>query len=200
MVALRRACRAVGATCRVVPPLERDVSLAGAHQRQNAALAVAAARTLLRDLGQAAVDTGLGRIHWPGRFEVIDDVVLDGAHNGASANALAATLRACASGRRTGLVVGINRDKDARAVVRPLLELADRVWATQTANNVRALTAADLGRLCQGLGADVVVEPDVTRAIRQSREASDLTCVTGSLMLVGQARESLGLPVPEALW
>jgi dihydrofolate synthase/folylpolyglutamate synthase len=201
--ALMQACRHVGAHCTVVAPLEHDVALAGAHQRQNAALATAAARTLLPALRQGAVETGLARIRWPGRFEVVENVVLDGAHNGASAVALAETLRADLHGQRVELVVGINRDKDARAVLRPLLALADRVWATQAADNIRALPAADLARLCQKSGADVetVVEPDLATALSQARQTPGArVCVTGSLMLVGQARSILGLPVPEALW
>jgi dihydrofolate synthase/folylpolyglutamate synthase len=200
MSALARACRALGARCTVVPPLEHNVSLAGAHQRQNAALAVAAAKTLLPEIRQEAIQRGLERIRWPGRFEVADGMVLDGAHNGASASALADTLGSCADGRHIGLVVGINRDKDARAVLRPLLHLADRVWATQTANNARALPAAELGRLCRRLGAETIVEADLGRAIDQARQAPGLVCVTGSLMLVGQARAHLGLAVPETLW
>jgi dihydrofolate synthase/folylpolyglutamate synthase len=199
--ALARACRQVGANCAVVAPLGYNVALAGAHQRQNAALASAAARTLLPELRQEAVETGLARIRWPGRFEVFDNVILDGAHNDASAAALAETLRACVRGRRIELVVGINRDKDARAVLRPLLELADRVWATQASNNVRALSAAELGRLCRKSGVETVVEPDLPTALaRARRTAGASVCVTGSLMLVGQARASLRLPVPEALW
>jgi len=220
--ALRRACRSVGAECRVVAPLAHDVSLPGAHQRQNAALAVAAARVLRSEIEPSSIEAGLERIRWPGRFEVVDDVVLDGAHNGASAEALAETLREYAapspsarpapspSGRGRGvrgadrpitLVVGINRDKDARAVLRPLLPLADRVWATQAAHNPRALPAADLARLCRRAGVETRVEADLAAALRQARGRSEtIVCVTGSLMLVGQARAVLGLPVPEALW
>jgi dihydrofolate synthase/folylpolyglutamate synthase len=201
MLSLQRACRDVGAGCKVVSPLEHDVALAGAHQRQNAALAIAAARTLVPNLEQADIDAGLGRIRWPGRFETVGDVVLDGAHNGASATALADTLRNYAGGRKVNLVVGINRDKDARGVLRPLVELADQVWATQTLDNPRALPAAELGRLCEKLGARTCVEPDLAQALTRARHASGrIACVTGSLLLVGQARGALGLPVPEVLW
>jgi dihydrofolate synthase/folylpolyglutamate synthase len=197
MRALRAACRRVGAHCRTVAPLEADTPLPGRHQRQNAALAIEAAHTLCPDLTQAAIDTGLRRLRWPGRFEVIDNVVLDGAHNGASAVALAQTLGA----RPIRLVVGINRDKDARAVLRPLLPMAERVWATQTAANPRALPAAELAVLCRRLGANVVAEPDLSVALREARRgANGVVCVTGSLMLVGQARDALGLPPPERLW
>ncbi|HTD76966.1 MAG TPA: Mur ligase family protein, partial [Chloroflexota bacterium] len=111
--ALERACRQVGALCEVVPPLEAELALVGAHQRQNAALAVRAAHALT-SVDEAAIKRGLARLRWPGRFEVVETtsppVVLDGAHNGASAAALAETLETYAAGRPIGLVVGINRD------------------------------------------------------------------------------------------
>src|SRR5205807_2151022 len=125
------------------------------YQRQNAALAIQAARTLCPGVSEKAIDTGLARLRWPGRFEVVDGVVLDGAHNGASATALAVSLRQFAAGRPVELVVGINRDKDARAVLRPLLAIAHRVWATQARSSPRALPAADLARQCRRLGVDV---------------------------------------------
>jgi dihydrofolate synthase/folylpolyglutamate synthase len=204
MHGLRQVCRDVGANCAVVPPLERELPLAGAHQRQNAALAVAAARTLQPKLADAAVDAGLERLRWPGRFEVVRNmppVVLDGAHNGASAEALAETLRAFAADRPVSLVVAINRDKDARAVLRPLLRVADHVWATQTVDNRRALPVSDLARACRRLGVDAVERPAVDAALREATaEPHAVVCVTGSLLLVGQARAALGLPAPEQLW
>jgi dihydrofolate synthase/folylpolyglutamate synthase len=203
MRALRAACQAVGADCRVVPPRERVLPLAGVHQWQNAALAAEAARTLLGDIGPAIVDHGLERVRWPGRFELIGDrLVLDGAHNGASAAALAVTLADFAHGRPVVLVIGINRDKDARAVLRPLLPLARCVWATQTEANPRALPAAQLAHLCRRLGVQAHQEPDLRTALNAALQAAPdtIVCLTGSLMLVGQARGVLGLPTPETLW
>jgi dihydrofolate synthase / folylpolyglutamate synthase len=201
MRALMRACRCMGAQCRVVPPLRRELPLAGAHQRQNAALAVEAARALLPGITEKAISRGLKRLTWPGRFEVVGNMILDGAHNGASAEALAKTLRTYANGRSVDLVIGINRDKDAPAVLRPLLSLADHVWATQAADNPRALAASDLARLCRRVGVAAVIEPQLPRALREATcNAHGLVCVTGSLMLVGQARATLGLPPPEQLW
>ena len=201
VLALIRACRTVGADCRVIPPFEHEVSLVGAHQRQNAALAVAAAKLLEPNIAGEAVKRGLERVTWPGRFEVVGNVVLDGAHNGASAEALAETLRDYAVKNPITLVVGINRDKDARAVLRPLMPLAECVWATQTANNPRALAANELARLCRRLGAHTIEEQQLSAALEQATSnARGVVCVTGSLMLVGQARATLGLPVPESLW
>jgi dihydrofolate synthase/folylpolyglutamate synthase len=206
MQALRRACRELGADCRVVPPLEHNVPLVGAHQRQNAALAVSAARVLSAAVDDAAAQRGLQRLSWPGRFEVVGHdppVVLDGAHNGASAEALAATLAEFAAGRPISLVIGINRDKDARAILRPLLRLAHSMWVTRAADNSRALEPDRLAALSRGHGADVHQATSVGDALREASARAlggGVVCVTGSLMLVGQARAMLGLPVPEHLW
>ena len=198
MRTLKKRCREIGADCRVVPPFDRHVPLEGAHQRQNAGIAVEAAKLLHAGLNEEEIDRGLGQLRWPGRFEMVSErLVLDGAHNGASAQALAETL----AGRRVQLVIGINRDKDARAVLRPLVSRATCVWATQTTNNPRALPAADLAVLCRQLGANTLEVPRLDDALKRALQTErELVCVTGSLMLVGQARATLGLPAPERLW
>jgi dihydrofolate synthase/folylpolyglutamate synthase len=198
MQALRRACRKVNAQCHVVPPLDRPVPQPGQHQRQNAALAIAAGRSLTQ-VTDAEIERGLNRLRWPGRFEIVNDVILDGAHNGASAEALAHTLQTYAAGRQINLVLGINRDKDARAVLRPLLPLAHTVWATQATDNPRALDAASLASWCRRLGKDAHVKPRPSAALAAAR-GTGLVCVTGSLVLVGQVRALLGLPIAERLW
>jgi folylpolyglutamate synthase/dihydropteroate synthase len=97
-------------------------------------------------------------------------------------------------------VLGINRDKDARAVLRPLLSLARQVWATQSADNPRALPAAELARKCQRLGTPARIEAELDRALTEARAQADgLLCVTGSLMLVGQPAQP-GHATPERLW
>jgi dihydrofolate synthase/folylpolyglutamate synthase len=231
--ALARACRRAGARCEVVAPLPTvgeqppdqqgavvclggalpqpvRLPLAGAHQRQNAALAVAGARTLAGagvPVDEEAIARGLEQVHWPGRFEVVPGrppVVLDGAHNDASAAALATTLRAYAGGRAVHFVLGINRDKDARAILRPLLANAASVWATAATDNPRALEPERLAGLCRRVfPAPVEACPTVAGALRAAcaaASADGLVCVTGSLAVVGRARAALGLPPPERLW
>ncbi|HEY3062735.1 MAG TPA: cyanophycin synthetase [Chloroflexota bacterium] len=197
--ALRQACAATGAQCHVVAPLAGAVPQPGDHQRQNAALAIAAARCLA-DVPEGTIDEGLRRLHWPGRFEIVGRVVLDGAHNGASAAALAATLRDYAAGRPITLVLGINRDKDARAVLAPLLPLATRVYATRAHDSPRALDAAQLAGWCRRLGHAAEIRARLDDALASAKQHDGLVCVTGSLMLVGQARTVLGLPIAERLW
>jgi dihydrofolate synthase/folylpolyglutamate synthase len=236
--ALARACRRLGARCEVVPPLpvagERPADqqvvlvpaagappapvrlpLAGAHQRQNAALAVAAARALAREgipIGPEALARGIEQARWPGRFEVVPGrppVVLDGAHNDASALALASTLRAYAGALAVHLVLGINRESQKYASVRCTMcrifvAGAASVRATAAAGNPRALAPERLAGLCRRLTpVSVQAWPTAEAALRAAcAEASTdgVVCVAGSLAVVGQARDALGLPPPERLW
>jgi dihydrofolate synthase/folylpolyglutamate synthase len=209
---VRRAATSVAAAPREISPLSAAVAkryglaLRGAHQRQNAALAIAAERALAEHgvpFREAAIGRGLRQLRWPGRFELVagsPPVVLDGAHNDGSAAALAAAIRAEVPGRRVRLVIGMMQDKDARAVARALAPIASAVYATRPDSPRAAEPAAIAGlfrrvpvRAFDGLSAAL-------RAARADARPGETLCVTGSLALVGEARGLLGLPVPERLW
>ncbi len=208
---LLRQCATLAAEPREVQPLSlrlvpRDsIALRGDHQRVNAAVALAAAEALaehgvrMRPTALAA----LGDLRVPGRFEVVPGepvTILDGAHNDGSAIALARTLEREFPRRRVRLVIGVMQDKDARAVIRPLLARATAVFATRPPGP-RGLEAAELARLVRGVEVTVVDDPaDALVAARASAKPGEVVCVTGSLALVGRARDVLGLPVAERLW
>ncbi len=210
--ALLGECRRRGAEPREVRPLStrlvpRDaLALRGEHQRVNAAAAIAAAEALAEHglpLRRDAIASALGDIRWPGRFELVPGepvTVLDGAHNDGSAAALAHALARELPGRRVRFVIGVMRDKDARAVVHPLLGRAAAVFVTR-APGVRGLAARELARLVRGVPVTVLEEPaDAIASARASAHPGEVVCVTGSLALVGRARDVLGLPVSERLW
>lgn len=211
--ALRASCRRIGARCVTIEPLARGalLALAGDHQRVNAALAVAAARALPGiAVDDHAITGGLSGVRWPGRFEVIrsigeprSTIVLDGAHNGASAEAFARTLAEHLAGRPVHLVIGMHGDKEIAATLRPLLAIASAVIATQS-RSPRALPVEQLAARCRRAGATAVqaISP-VEQAIRAARAragAAGIVAVTGSLAVVGEARTALGLGVAEDLW
>ena len=206
LAAIRRACRAAGADLEVVPPLDGHTALglAGDHQRQNAALAVAAARVL--GVAPGTFGRGLRRAVWPARYERVPGrppVILDGAHNDASAVALSRALRAERRGRPLVLVIGINTDKDARAVLRPLAPIAAAFVATRS-SSPRAADPADVARAAvRATRRPVEVAPDIGAALAIARVragAAGLVCVTGSLALAGDARTVLGLAPAERWW
>ena len=214
LAAIRGAARAAGADLELVRPLgvQSQLALTGEHQRQNAALAVAAARALAAvgvAISERAYSDGLRGAIWPARFERVHPtsgrptVILDGAHNDGSAAALAKTLRRERRARRLVVVVGINSDKDARAVLRPLAGVASAIVATRSespraaAPEAVARTAARLTRR----PIDIAPSIEAALAIARARAGrTGLVCVIGSVALAGEARTVLGLAPSERWW
>src|SRR5207244_9724832 len=89
---------------------------------------------------------GLGRARWPDALPIFARaggwLVLDGAHNPDGARALAASLRDFFGDAPVTLVVGILRDKDARAILAELAPLARRLILTASSNPRAADPAA----------------------------------------------------------
>ncbi|MFO0843393.1 MAG: folylpolyglutamate synthase/dihydrofolate synthase family protein [Gemmataceae bacterium] len=180
---------------------EFELNLLGEHQAANAAVAVACVERL-NALGwhvpDEAVARGLAGVRWPARMEVMSRapmVVLDCAHNVASAEALVETLaQSFPAGRRT-LVFAGSGDKDIAGMFRVLGPHFSRAVLTQYAINTRAVPADQLRALWVATcSAPAEACPDAAealgRALRPARP-EDLVCVTGSVFLAGEARPLL---------
>jgi dihydrofolate synthase/folylpolyglutamate synthase len=91
----------------VTKPYDKaPIALAGSHQQQNAALAIAALRAAKIDVGDSAIARGLSSIDWPARFQRWDKrTIIDGAHNPAAARGLAETWREFFGNQRATLVL-----------------------------------------------------------------------------------------------
>jgi dihydrofolate synthase/folylpolyglutamate synthase len=171
----------------------------GAHQADNAAVAVAAVEAFFdRALDPAVVTEAFAGLTLPGRFEVLHRaplLVLDGAHNREGAAAAAATLADefdITGARRWVLGVLAGRDVDELLDafgIRP----GDRVVAT-TPPSPRGVPAKDLAARIAAREVDVEAVPDVGDALARAWHAAtdagegDLVFVTGSLYTVGAAR------------
>jgi dihydrofolate synthase/folylpolyglutamate synthase len=181
--------------------------LPGRHQMDNAACALAAlelaeARGLT--VGEEAVREGLRAVRWPGRLELASrrpDIWLDGAHNPHAAEALAAHLKAVLVRRGTAppgrliLVVGMMRDKDHKGVLASLMTVPGFSHLVVTrAAHPRAAAPDDLARAAAELGAPVTIRPTVGGAFAHAgtlAKPDDTICVTGSLLVVGEAKAIL---------
>ena len=140
------------------------LAMLGRHQAANAAIAVATVAELRHQgwcISTAAIRDGLGNTKMPGRVEVIPGeplVVLDVAHNPASARALIDALAELPAASRRTLILSISRDKDVRAIAAELSPHFDRIIATQFRENPRAIAADELAEIIRSVLAtsDVV--------------------------------------------
>jgi dihydrofolate synthase/folylpolyglutamate synthase len=182
------------------------VGLLGAHQAENAAVAMAVLDAVSEDsarngerlpLDEATVRRGLAATRWPGRMELMDGsglgvgrVLLDGAHNPAGARALASSLSALGV-HAPPLVFGAMRAKRVHAVLRALLPLDPRpVFTAVSEPGVRA--PADLLRIWHAIGGrGGRVADDPWSAVQRAanlRITDEPVVVAGSLYLVGAIR------------
>jgi len=172
--------------------------IAGLYQAENAAAALCGAELLAArgfTLGPAAFRTGIESARWPGRMEMFGappGILLDGAHNGAGATALAESV---ADIPHAGLllVAGIMEDKDVEGIMAPLLPIADRIFAVSPGIG-RACPSSLLAAYCREKGADVVDAGGVAEGLSLAAGAAgpeDLVLVCGSLFTVGEARAYL---------
>jgi dihydrofolate synthase/folylpolyglutamate synthase len=176
--------------------LTTGVALRGDHQRDNATTAVATLHAVRTRFGvpAAAMQRGLRTVDWPGRLQALSErplIVVDGAHNAASAEALRRAFRREFHFRRLILVLGISEGKDARGVVGALAPEAEVVYLTRS-HHERSAPPSELEPLVRSVAprSRVVTYDDVASALESATavaRADDLVLVTGSLFLVGEA-------------
>jgi dihydrofolate synthase/folylpolyglutamate synthase len=180
---------------------EMELGLLGEHQAANAAVAVTCVE-LLREQGwhlpDAAVARGLAEVSWPARMEVLGRrprVVLDCAHNVASAEAVVETLRASfPPGRRLLLFAG-SSDKDLAGMFHVLAPHFAHAYLTRYTNNPRGVAPETLAGLLRAAGnLPFTLCPNPAAALQTARAAAspnDLICITGSVFLAGEVRPLL---------
>jgi dihydrofolate synthase/folylpolyglutamate synthase len=171
----------------------------GAHQGDNAAAAVAAVEALFAaPLDRDVVEEAFAAVRLPGRLEVMSRsplVLLDGAHNPAGAEAMAAAVEE-AFRERDGLilVIGVLRGRDPVEMLRAVGATKARLVVACPPPSPRALPAADLAAAAGGLGliADVAASvPEAVARALEVAEPTEMVLITGSLYVVGTARAAL---------
>jgi dihydrofolate synthase / folylpolyglutamate synthase len=174
--------------------------LAGAHQANNLALAVAAIDFLdaaaLR-IPPAAIAEGLRRVQWPLRVEVIARhplVIVDAAHNVASITALVEALTPVAAAERV-LIFGTARDKDTAGMLQQLAGEFDRVILTRFVNNPRGVSRPQMEALARdNLQIPWTWAEDPSAAWQAAAETTGsggLICATGSFFLASEFRTAV---------
>ncbi len=179
--------------------IEVHTPLIGSFQVENVALAVAALTELRKtglEVPDDAIGSGIAAVRWPARFQKIRDnprVLVDGAHNGPAAAALASAYGELFPGRQCILVTGILADKDLASIAGSLGPLARQVIACHPKSH-RAYHAEEVASAFRRF-APVEVVPAVGEAIDRGLAAArpdDIVLITGSIYTAGEALEHLG--------
>ncbi len=177
-------------------------NLPGPHQVQNAGAAINALRYLGQD--EAACEAAVTRAYWPARMQRLRqgpltdlapraELWLDGGHNPAAGEAIAATLAAMPT-RPTYLICGMLNTKDVLGFMRPLLGHAVHLHAVSIPGEKNTLPAEDTASAARAAGLAVDIAPSVAAALAAivagSPSARVLIC--GSVYLAGSVLRENG--------
>jgi dihydrofolate synthase/folylpolyglutamate synthase len=178
-------------------PESIDLGLLGGYQRENLRFVLAAIELLREggfDIPETAVLAGLRDARWPGRFEVVrrrPNAVLEGAHNVAGAERLAADIETFVPVRgQRHLLLGMLADKDIEGIGRVLAGAFDRA-ALCASESPRALPVDRLREAVGGLFLQSAWYDSVVGALDGLVSAltdEDTLVVAGSLTVVAEAR------------
>ena len=173
-----------------------ESSLLGTHQVVNTAAAIGIIDSLRFHgiaISQDAVRRGVKEARWDGRLEIVSKrpyVILDGAQNRASANALARAIKKIFKYKKLILVLGVSKDKDIEGILKEMLSLKPEVVLTKSKVAERALEPRTIRKLIPR--RNPILTSTVEAALNEARaraDAHDLILVTGSLFVVGEAKE-----------
>ena len=168
---------------------QSPVGLRGTHQKQNAALAIAALAAAGLDIDDATIARGLASVEWPARFQAWDqNTIIDGAHNTAAARVLTATWREVFGNERATLILAVLSDKDVLGICEALRPIADRVLAPKIRSE-RALAPEQLARTVSRVDARLpcLITPSIEEALKMARTKPNRILMTGSLRFAGEA-------------
>lgn len=179
------------------------IQLLGTHQIENAMTALRALEELEKkgfSIPENAVRVGLKKTCWPGRFQWVPGqpgLILDGAHNSDAVQTLLNTLHAKKM-KRPVFIFGMMKDKEIRKCLR-LLSKVSRTFYLVEAKVPRAASVFLLEKELKRLRPKCKIYPvgDLGAALalarRSHRSDGSVLCLCGSLYLVGESLNILGL-------
>lgn len=170
-------------------------NLPGAHQIMNAGAAVAALRQL--GFGEAACEAAVTRAYWPARMQRLKsgplveaapgaEIWLDGGHNPAAGEALAAHLAGLPK-RPTYLICGMLNTKDIGGYLSPFKGVVEALIAVSIPDEANTLPASATAEAAADAGLQSFVAGDVVAALRQITDENPYArvLICGSLYLAG---------------
>ena len=176
-----------------------SIALAGQHQRENAALAVAALRAGNIPIAEDEIARGLANVQWPARFQRWDQrTIIDGAHNPSGVRVLVQTWREQFGDERATIILAVLREKNVEGICRALAPVAARFIFPQIRteralppNELAAHLSAITSSLPNSSPARTCITPSVATALNLARAEPDPILITGSLHFAGEALATL---------
>ncbi len=183
-------------------------ALAGPHQFDNAALAIAATRHFGLPVSEAQIAEGLRAVQWPARLQPVkgtllgllpegSELWLDGGHNahGAAALALALTEMNAKRPLPLRLIMGLMNTRKPADFLAPFAGMAEHVYALTIPGEPNAHAASEIVAQARGAGFVATEETSILNALAAAAKDGPARVVfAGSLYLAGHVLHQNGTP------
>ena len=164
------------------------IALPGQHQKQNAAVAIAAIHAANIDIDDKAIARGLATVECPARFQKWDErTIIDGAHNPSAARVLAKTWREIFSDQRATLILAVLSDKNLRGICEELVLIASSVLLPKIRSE-RAAPPETLAKVLSSITPSLPhsIVPSLGGTLDLARAKQNPILITGSLHFAGE--------------
>ena len=179
--------------------------LAGRHQIENAATAIATLRRVLPDLPTRAIERGLTQARWPARLQRLSqgvfsligpagaEVWLDGGHNEGGGRALAEAMAEMEDRRPRPLVLvcGALANKDTHGFLSHFVGLAAEALAVPIGGGHAGRPPSEVAEAARSLGIPAAAQPGLEAAFgalaSRKWRVPPRILICGSLYLAGEA-------------
>lgn len=171
------------------------IHLAGAHQLENAVLALTGVQALIGqgyEITEEQIRAGFEKARWNGRFTVLRKepyFIVDGAHNPDAAKKLKKSIEMYFPGKRLIFLMGVLKDKQYDEIASILAPMAEVVVAMETPENPRALPAEELAQTVRKYNSQVRIADSLGNAAKMGFELAgkeDVIIAFGSLSFTGE--------------
>lgn len=165
------------------------VGLKGDIQGENALLAITVVKKLLPEITQTEISHGLANCRIPGRFQEVEDVILDGAHTLDSIKTACSTFKKIYSSGSVifGAVAGKNIDGMIEIIANDFDKIIVSTPGTFKESNINEIYRKFLKYKA------VKLIPDPSKALEQARLNRDKILVTGSFYMAGEIGKLLNI-------
>lgn len=176
-----------------------ELGLVGKYQRDNAALAVAAALTQKKFLiTEKQICDGLKKAVWPARLEKISagkfftmmpkscELYLDGSHNLQGVQTVKEFLKEQKK-KKIIVIFSMLKDKNCEGFLRKIAPQIDQLIAITIPNETRSRKASEINEIAKKIGINSDVAENFTGALEKIKGDEDaVVLVCGSLYLAGE--------------
>lgn len=173
--------------------INTNLRLLGKVQAFNAATATCAIKTAIPKISDSAIKSGLEKAFLPGRFEIVGNIILDGAHTVKSIKNTISTLNEVFPQKKHNLIFACAGDKDIKDIIPLFKNEFDSIIFTEP-KTVRNCNAENSKKVAEQNKINANVIKDVKTAVKtaiKEAENKDIILITGSFYLVSEVKEIL---------